>query len=78
MDRDNLKERQERRKEETKRIRTLVELAYANDPRVARIKESDKRRKEDGKQARKNAALAKKMAAEQVATNFLFCKKNLI
>jgi hypothetical protein len=66
MDRDNKAARTEKRKDEIKRIRTLVELAYANDPRVKAYQEAEKRRKEEMKQAKKDAVKAKRLAAEEV------------
>lgn len=59
--------RAKRKKEEMTRIRSLVDLAYTLDPRVAKIKQDEKDRKIAYKQARKDAARAKYEEAERAA-----------
>lgn len=48
------------------RIRQLVDLAYNNDPRIARFKQDDKERKLAVKRAKQSAAQAKKEEEERV------------
>ncbi|KAI5636534.1 dnaJ domain-containing protein [Phthorimaea operculella] len=54
------------KKEEMARIRSLVDLAYAHDPRIQRFKQEDKDKKLAAKQARQNAVQAKKAEEERL------------
>ncbi|KAL6042742.1 DnaJ (Hsp40), subfamily C, member 2 [Balamuthia mandrillaris] len=56
MERQNLKERTKRKKQEVVRINTLVETAYKRDPRVKRQKEELKEKKRREREARHEAA----------------------
>jgi len=59
--------RQKRKKEEMARIRSLVDLAYNNDPRIARFKREEKERKLAAKRAKQTAAQAAKAEEERIA-----------
>jgi DnaJ family protein C protein 2 len=56
MEKQNKATRQKRKKEETTRIRTLVDTAYSLDPRIKRFREEEKAEKEARKRARAEAA----------------------
>ncbi|KAJ7539774.1 hypothetical protein O6H91_11G108100 [Diphasiastrum complanatum] len=64
MERQNLKLREKAKKEESSRVRALVENAYKRDPRIIRRKEEEKAEKLRKKQAK---ALAKKEKEEEAA-----------
>lgn len=57
--------RQKRKKEEMSRIRALVDLAYNNDPRIAKFKQDEKDRKMAAKMAKLSAAQAQKAEEER-------------
>ncbi|KAK2158365.1 hypothetical protein LSH36_172g04007 [Paralvinella palmiformis] len=59
IEKQNKAARQKRKKEETARIRQLVDNSYACDPRIVRHKEEEKQRKLAEKQAKKDAVRAK-------------------
>ncbi len=63
--------RDRRRKEEVKRIRTLVETAYSSDPRVLRYREEEKKRKETEKRDRQEALRRKREAEQKVHLKML-------
>ncbi|XP_044744684.1 dnaJ homolog subfamily C member 2-like isoform X1 [Coccinella septempunctata] len=65
VDKLNKAERLRKKKEEMARIRTLVDLAYNNDPRIAKFKQDDKDRKLAAKRAKQTAAQIKKEEAER-------------
>ncbi|EFJ31935.1 hypothetical protein SELMODRAFT_87098 [Selaginella moellendorffii] len=64
MERQNLKLREKAKKEESARVRTLVENAYKRDPRIIRRREDEKAAKLMKKQAK---LLAKKEKEDQAA-----------
>lgn len=66
VDKLNKAERLRKKKEEMSRIRSLVDLAYNNDPRVAKIKQEEKERKLAAKKAKQTAAQAKKEEEERL------------
>lgn len=65
IEKQNRAVRGKKKKEEMSRIRTLVDLAYNNDPRIVRFKQEDKDKKQAVKKAR------------QVNTNILTVKDYL-
>ncbi|XP_044764551.1 dnaJ homolog subfamily C member 2-like [Coccinella septempunctata] len=65
-DKLNKAERARKKKEEMARLRSLVDLAYKNDPRILRFKQEEKDRKLEAKKAKK-AALEKQIEEEQRA-----------
>uniref|UniRef100_A0A915JN43 J domain-containing protein n=1 Tax=Romanomermis culicivorax TaxID=13658 RepID=A0A915JN43_ROMCU len=65
IDKQNKASRDKRRKDELKRLRTLVDSAYKNDPRVQKFKEDEKRRKEDERLAREEERRFKQEAIER-------------
>jgi DnaJ family protein C protein 2 len=66
VDKLNKAERLRKKKEEMSRIRSLVDLAYSNDPRIAKIKQEEKERKLAAKRAKQTAAQAKKEEEERI------------
>ena len=56
IDKQNKAARAKRKKEETIRIRKLVDNAYACDPRIAKFKADEKKKKEDEKMKKREAA----------------------
>jgi len=56
IDKQNKAARQKRKKDEVTRIRTLVDNAYACDPRIARFVQEEKAKKQAQKQAKRDAA----------------------
>lgn len=66
VDKMNKAERLRKKKEEMSRIRTLVDLAYNNDPRIAKFKQEDKDRKLAAKRAKQSAAQARKEEEERL------------
>ncbi|XP_074644280.1 dnaJ homolog subfamily C member 2-like [Tubulanus polymorphus] len=56
IDKQNKAERQRRKKEEVTRIRTLVDNAYACDPRIQKFKDEEKEKKLAQKRAKQEAA----------------------
>uniref|UniRef100_A0A2M4A645 Putative ribosome-associated chaperone zuotin translation n=1 Tax=Anopheles triannulatus TaxID=58253 RepID=A0A2M4A645_9DIPT len=67
IEKQNKAIRLKRKKEESARIRTLVDLAYNSDPRVVRFKREEKERKLAAKRAKQNAYQAQKAEEERVA-----------
>lgn len=66
VDKMNKAERLRKKKEEMSRIRSLVDLAYNNDPRIAKFKQEDKERKLAAKRAKQSAAQARKEEEEKI------------
>lgn len=67
IEKQNKAIRLKRKKEESSRIRALVDLAYNNDPRVVRFKREDKERKLAAKRAKQTAYQVQKAEEERVA-----------
>lgn len=65
IEKQNKQIRVKRKKEESSRIRTLVDLAYNNDPRIVRFKKEEKERKLAAKRAKQTAAQAMKAEEER-------------
>jgi len=66
IEKNNRVQRAERKKEEMKRIRKLVDNAYNSDPRILRFREADKQEKLDRKKAKQDAAKARKDEEERL------------
>lgn len=67
IDKQNKVMRLKKKKEEMARIRQLVDLAYNNDPRIARFKKEERDKKLAAKMAKQTAAQALKMEEERQA-----------
>ena len=66
IDKQNKAMRVKRKKEEMVRIRSLVDLAYSMDPRVAAFKQEELERKAAAKKAKQDAARAARAEQEKV------------
>ncbi|XP_034835223.1 dnaJ homolog subfamily C member 2 [Maniola hyperantus] len=66
IEKQNKVARAKLKKEEMARVRSLVDLAYANDPRIQRFKQEDKDKKLAAKRARQDAVQAKKAEEERL------------
>ncbi|XP_019865147.2 dnaJ homolog subfamily C member 2 [Aethina tumida] len=75
VDKLNKAERLRKKKEEMSRIRSLVDLAYNNDPRIAKFKQEEKDRKLAAKRAKQTAAQAKKEEEERILKEALLAKE---
>ncbi|VEN46962.1 unnamed protein product [Callosobruchus maculatus] len=75
VDKLNKAERLRKKKEEMCRIRQLVDLAYNNDPRIAKFKQDDKEKKLAAKRAKQNAAQAKKEEEERLLKELQLAKE---
>ncbi|XP_049298044.1 dnaJ homolog subfamily C member 2 [Anopheles funestus] len=65
IEKQNKAIRLKRKKEESARIRSLVDLAYNNDPRVVRFKREEKERKLAAKRAKQSAYQVQKAEEER-------------
>lgn len=75
VDKLNKAERLRKKKEEMSRIRSLVDLAYNADPRIAKFKQEDKEKKLAAKRAKQTAAQARKEEEERVLREALLAKE---
>lgn len=75
IEKQNKAIRLQRKKEESARIRTLVDLAYNNDPRVVKFKKEDKDRKMAAKRAKQDAYQAQKAEEDRVAKEAALAKQ---
>jgi len=66
IDKINKAQRKEKKAEETKRIRKLVDNAYNSDPRIAKFREEEKNEKLAKKKAKADQAKARKDEEERV------------
>merc|ERR1711942_311568 len=66
IDKINKAQRKEKKQDETKRIRKLVDNAYNSDPRIARFREADFDEKAAKKKAKADAIKAKKDEEERL------------
>jgi len=66
IEKNNRVGRNEKKKEEVKRIRKLVDNGYNSDPRIIRFQEAERQEKADRKQAKVDAAKARKAEEERV------------
>lgn len=75
IEKQNKAIRLQRKKEESARIRTLVDLAYNNDPRVVKFKKEDKDRKLAAKRAKQDAYQAQKAEEDRLAKEAALAKQ---
>ena len=66
IEKNNRVQRNERKKEEMKRIRKLVDNTYNSDPRIANFREMDKQEKLAKKKAKQDAAQARRDEEERI------------
>lgn len=77
IDKQNKTMRIKKKKEEMARIRQLVDLAYNNDPRIARFKKEERDKKLAAKMAKQTAAQAFKAEEERQAKEAAAAKLKL-
>ena len=77
IDKQNKAARAKRKKEETIRIRQLVDNAYACDPRIVKFKQEEKRKKEEEKQKRKDAARQREEEQQRVIEEARLAKERV-
>merc|ERR1712173_268345 len=66
IDKINKAQRKEKKAEETKRIRRLVDNAYNSDPRIAKFREEEKNEKLAKKKAKADQAKARRDEEERI------------
>jgi len=66
IEKQNKAERARRKKEEMSRLRSIVDAAYACDPRIQRFKDDEKQKKLDAKKAKQEAIRARQEEEERV------------
>ena len=66
IEKNNRVQRNERKKEEMKRIRKLVDNTYNSDPRIARFRDLDKQEKLAKKKAKADAAQARRDEEDRI------------
>lgn len=66
IEKQNKAARAKKKKEEMARVRSLVDMAYNNDPRISKFKQEDKDKKLAAKRARQDAAQAKKAEEDRI------------
>ncbi|XP_020816177.1 dnaJ homolog subfamily C member 2 [Drosophila serrata] len=75
IEKENKAARIKRKKEEMTRIRSLVDLAYNNDKRIARFKQEEKDRKAAAKRAKMDAAQAQKAEQDRAVREAALAKE---
>lgn len=75
IEKQNKVARAKLKKEEMARLRSLVDLAYANDPRIQHFKQEDKDKKLAAKRAKQDAVQAKKAEEERLMKEALLAKQ---
>lgn len=75
IEKQNKAARAKLKKEEMARVRSLVDIAYANDPRIQRFKQEDKDKKLAAKRAKQDAVQAKKAEEERLMKEALLAKQ---
>ncbi|CAB3219712.1 unnamed protein product [Arctia plantaginis] len=75
IEKQNKVARAKLKKEEMARLRSLVDLAYASDPRIQRFKQEDKDKKLAAKRAKQDAVQAKKAEEERLMKEALLAKQ---
>lgn len=66
IEKQNKDIRKKRKKEEMSRIRSLVDLAYNNDPRIVKFRNEDKEKKQAAKRARMSVVQAAKAEEDRI------------
>lgn len=75
VDKLNKAERLRKKKEEMSRIRSLVDMAYNSDPRIAKFKQEDKDKKLAVKRAKQTAAQQRKEEEERLLKEAVLAKE---
>lgn len=77
IDKQNKTARAKRKQEEAKRVRQLVDNAYACDPRILKFKQEEKKKKEDEKLKKKEAARLREEEANRIQEEARLAKEKL-